>query len=135
MHTHIHTNTYTCMHACIHTYMHTCIHTYIHTCIHTYIHSYIHTQELLPLTKEGLKIVEQIPGLLEIVQQGEREFFPNTDKVAELLRVCCSFIFITCYSMMNEFIYYLLLCFYSYYSMMNEYLYIICYSVFILISC
>lgn len=44
--------------------------------------------ELLPLTKEGLKIVEQIPGLLEMVHEGEREFLPTVDRVAELLRAC-----------------------------------------------
>jgi len=42
--------------------------------------------ELLPLTRQGLKIVEQIPDLLEIVNAGEREFVPTVPKVAELVR-------------------------------------------------
>ena len=42
--------------------------------------------ELLPLTRQGLKIVEQIPELLDIVNAGQREFVPTVSKCAELVR-------------------------------------------------
>jgi len=42
--------------------------------------------EVLPLTRQGLKIVEQIPELLEQVNAGEREFIPSAVDVANLLR-------------------------------------------------
>ena len=43
-------------------------------------------KELLPLTRQGLKIVEQIPDLLEQVNAGDREFIPRVEECADLLR-------------------------------------------------
>ena len=42
--------------------------------------------ELLPLTRQGLKVVEQIPELLESVKAGDREFFPTPVSCSRLLR-------------------------------------------------
>lgn len=42
--------------------------------------------ELLPLTRQGLKIVEQVPDLLERVNNGEREFVPTVSEVAQLIQ-------------------------------------------------
>ena len=40
----------------------------------------------MPLTRQGLKVVEQIPELLESVKAGDREFFPTPVSCSRLLR-------------------------------------------------
>lgn len=42
-------------------------------------------KEVLPISRQGLKVVEQLPDLLLEIKEGRREYTPNTQEVAELL--------------------------------------------------